>query len=177
MTDCHVCIAGALHDRGNIREVKVDIAVLNDQIGDRLDTGFQHIIRHCKALAHGERLIETDEQTLIRNNYEGINIFFQCLNAALSLSHFLLTLECERLGDNCDRQDPEFLSDLRNDGSRTGTGTAAHTCGNEDHVRTLECIADLIAVFLRGLSADFRTVACASALRQLCADLDSCRCF
>ena len=66
----------------------------------------------------------------------------------------------------------KLLRNLRNDRSRTGTGAAAHTCGNEDHIGTLECIADLVTVLLRRLSADLRSVSGAASLRQLCADLD-----
>lgn len=39
-----------------------------------------------------------------------------------SLVHLRLTLECERLGDNADRELAQLLGDIRNHWSRAGSG-------------------------------------------------------
>ena len=64
------------------------------------------------------------------------------------------------------------MGKVSNDGSCAGAGAAAHACGDEDHVRTLEHLCDGSAGFFRGLLAGVGLGACAHAARQLLTDLE-----
>ena len=58
--------------------------------------------------------------------------------------------------------------------SCTGTGSAAHTTGNEHHVRTLELPADISSrALLSRLLTYLRLRACAKSFGQLLTDLQS----
>ena len=50
----------------------------------------------------------------------------------------------ERLGDDADGQRAQVAGDLGDDGRRAGAGAAAHAGGDEDHVRVLEGLGDLL---------------------------------
>ena len=63
------------------------------------------------------------------------------------------------------------MGDLRHNGSRTGAGAAAHTGGDEDHLRALEGICNLILALLGRTLADLRVCTCAAALGELGAQL------
>jgi hypothetical protein len=72
---------------------------------------------------------------------------------------------------NRNGQDPELACAFGHDSGRTRAGAAAHTCGNERHVRSLERFGDHFAALVRSFATDFRVRARAEALCQLFADL------
>lgn len=88
----------------------------------------------------------------------------QFLDALERNLHAAAAFKRERLGDHGDGQDAHLLGQLRDHRSGAGTGTATHAGGDKNHVRALQCVHDALAVFQRGLTADFRIGACAQAL-------------
>ena len=95
----------------------------------------------------------------------------QFLDALERDLHAPATFEGERLGDHGDGQDAALLGQLRDHGRRTGAGAAAHARGDEDHVGAVERFQDALAIFQRGLAADFRIRARAQALGDIAAEL------
>ena len=85
--------------------------------------------------------------------------------------HAALSLKAERLCHYADSEDAHFLRDPCNDGSSSGSCAAAHTAGNEYHIRTLESLSDLISTLFRCLLTNLRIRTGAKALRQLLTDL------
>ena len=63
------------------------------------------------------------------------------------------------------------MRQLGNDGGCARAGAAAHTGGDEHHVRLLQGLADLVAALLGGLAADLGIGARALSAGQLFADL------
>ena len=167
-----MCIAGTLHDGGNVCKIQIDVAFLHDQVGNALDTGLENVIGQRKGLLHGQRLVNTNQKLFVGDHDQRIHILHQLINTTLSLCHFLLALEQEGLGNNRNGQNVHLLGDLCNHRSRTGTGTAAHACGDEYHIRTLQRICNLVLVFLSGTLSYIRLVAGTTAPGQLCTDLD-----
>jgi hypothetical protein len=87
------------------------------------------------------------------------------------------TLEGEGLGYDGNRQRSDFASDFGNDWSRTGSRSAAHACGDEDHVGTLEEFAKSVACFERSGSTTVGIRATSQAASDLGAELDFRRCI
>ncbi len=95
----------------------------------------------------------------------------QFLDALQRHLHATTAFEREWLGDHGHGQDAHFLGQLRHHRRGAGAGAAAHAGGDEDHVRTLQRVHDALAIFQRGLTADFRIRACAQALGDVGAEL------
>ena len=70
---------------------------------------------------------------------------------------------------------PGLLGDLGDDRRRAGAGAAAQAGGDEDHVRVLERLGDLLGVLLGRPRADRRVAAGTEAARDLVADPDLVR--
>ena len=85
MTDCHVGIAGTLHNGGNVCEVQIDVAFFYDQIGNALDTSLQHVICQCKGFPHGQGLVQTFQQLFVRDHDQGIHILPQFRDTSFCL--------------------------------------------------------------------------------------------
>ena len=64
------------------------------------------------------------------------------------------------------------MGQVRNDGSRTGAGAAAHTGGDKDHIGSLQNLGDGSAALLRGLLAHLGLGTGAHTAGELLADLD-----
>ena len=74
-----------------------------------------------------------------------------------------LAFEHERLGDDRHGQDAHLARDFGDDRAGAGAGAAAHAGGDEHHVRALERLGNLCALFIRSLTAGFRLGAGAEA--------------
>ena len=164
--------ACVLHDGGNVREVQVDEARNGDQLGNVLNCLTQNAVSDLECVLEGDLLLGYILQTLVRDDNEGVYVLVQLFDAAQRLLETLLALECERTGNNADRQDAHIFCDTCNNRSCTCTGTAAHAGGDKYHIGVSESRCDLILALLSSLAADFRICACALTLGQLLADLD-----
>ena len=88
-----------------------------------------------------------------------------------------LALELERARNDRDRQDPEALCDIGDDRRSARARPSAHSGGDEQHVGAFDYFSNPIAIFHRGIAADFRTRARAQSARQRSAELQlrACR--
>ena len=160
------------HDVGNVRKVEVDHTGNIDQFGDGLNTAAKNIVGdgeriHQRKLGFGcflESVVGDDEQ--------GVYIFTQTDDAGFCLIHSALAFKGEGLGDDSDRQNTELTCDLCDNGSCTCTGTAAHTCGDEDHVGTFDGADDLVTAVLGCMCTDIGVGTCALTLGDLVTDVD-----
>ncbi len=96
----------------------------------------------------------------------------------LGKRHALFAFEVERLGDNRHRQDTQLLSHFSHDRRCTGTGTAAHTCCDEDHVCPFQRRTQCFAIFFCRVTAHFRVRTRTQTFGNVITDLnglaDSC---
>ena len=111
-------------------------------------------------------------EPLVGNDDQGIHLGPKLLNAALGLLHPAASLEAEGLCHHAHGEDLQLLGQLRHNGSRTGARAAAHARGDEDHVRLLQGLGNLVPALLGGLAAHLRIRACALPMGQLLADLN-----
>ena len=108
----------------------------------------------------------TDElQALVGDDDQRVDVHHQGGNALLGLCHLALAFEGKGLRDDADGQDAEVMRGLGHDGGCTRAGAAAHTGGDENHLRTLQGVGDLILAFLGSALADLRVSTGAAALR------------
>ena len=75
----------------------------------------------------------------------------------------LATLELEGHGDDAHGEDARRLGDAGDDGSRAGTGAAAHARGDEHHVGAGESLLDGLPALLGRFLADLGVAARAEA--------------
>ena len=109
-------------------------------------------------------------QSVVRNDDQGVDVFRKFGNAFFRLLHSSLTFKAEGFGYDTDGQNAEFPCRFRNDGSRTGAGAAAHTGGNEDHVRTGHELFYAFDGFFRASFTDLGVGTCALTFGDLLAD-------
>ena len=93
--------------------------------------------------------LATRNRFLVRDDQQGVHHLLQLDDPRFSKPHAALTFKVERLGDHTDGKDAEFARSLRDDRCRASSGAAAHTGGNEHHVRAGQVIADLVDHLLR----------------------------
>ena len=91
----------------------------------------------------------------------------------LSKRHALLAFEIKWLSDDRNGQDTQILRHFRDHWRRTGTGTAAHTRRDKDHVRAIKRSAQRFTVFVCRITAHFRVRACTQTFGNTATDLDS----
>src|SRR4030042_1947191 len=81
--------------------------------------------------------------------------WLRALDASLGLVAPVLPLEGERTGDYADSEGSGLFSYIGQNRSSTCSGTAAHTCCNEDHVRIPNMFPHLLTAFLGSHGAHF----------------------
>ena len=163
--------AGVTHNGGHIGEVEVDQTGNNDQVGDALDALTQHIVGDQEGVLQRDALVGNVLQSFVRDDDQRVNTGGELGDTLLGLRHALLAFKGEGFGDNGDGEDAHILRDLCDDGSSAGTGAAAHTGSDKDHVGVLEDRGDLLAVLLSGSLTDLGLGAGALAAGRLLADL------
>jgi hypothetical protein len=164
--------AASVHDRANVGEVEIDEAGDRDQIRDALDALPQHVVRHPEGLHHGGALLHDLEQTVVRDDDERVDLFAQVLDAGLSLLRAPTTFEAERARDDSDGERAELVRDLADDRRSAGACAASLARGDEDHVRALESLLDLVPTLAGGLLADLRVRTRAETATRACADVE-----
>ena len=92
-------------------------------------------------------------------------------NTCKSIGHTCFCFKTERLCHNADGEDAHVLGNLGYDRCCTGTGTAAHTAGNEYHIRTFQGCCNFFCAFLSCLLPYFRLGSGAKTLGKLLTNL------
>ena len=174
MTDTDMSDTLVHHNGLNICKVKIDKTRNIDQVGNTLYCLLKNLICFLQCIRHRGTAVYDLKKFIIRDNNQSIDSCFQFFDTIERVAHTGLCLETERLCDNADRQDAHIFCDTCNNRSCTCTGTAAHTCGNEYHICTLESLCQLFLAFLSCFLTDLRLCACTKSLGQLLTNLHSC---
>src|SRR3954469_24214853 len=160
--------AGLVHDEADIREVEVDQPGDRDQIGDPLDALTQDVVGLAERLEDRGPPLDDLQKLLVGDRDQGVDLLAQAVNALLCLGHPLATLELEGLGDGADSEGADLLfGDLGDHWSGACTRAAALAAGDEDHVRALERVLDLVTRLGGRARADLGVGARAEPLRQV----------
>ena len=170
--NAHVGHARVLHDGGDVCKVQIDEAGILDQIGDRLHRLAEHVVGDLESIGKGDLLIGGKLQPLIGDDHQGVHPGSEFLDALLGLHHTAASLEVKGLGDHANGEDAHLLGDVGHDGGRAGTGAAAHTGGDEHHVRVLQGLGHSGTALLSGLAPHFGVAARALPAGELLTDLN-----
>ena len=165
------------HDCLHVRKVQIDDRRNVDQVCNSLNSLLKDLIRLPESIRERCSAIHDIQKAIIRNDDQRIYIRRNVLNAGHCLLHSGSCLEAERLCHNAYGEDSLLLCKLRNDRCRTGSGSAAHSAGNKNHVCTLQCSRDFFRALFCRLLADLRIGSCSKTSCQLCSDLEKLRCL
>src|SRR4029079_6699948 len=152
--------------------VEVDEPGHREQVGDALDALAEDVVGDAERLGHRRLLLDDLEKAVVLDHDQRVDAIAEILDPDLCLLRATPPFESERSGDDADGERLELTPELRDDRRSTGAGAAALAGGDEDHVRTLECLLQLVARLLRGGEADSRVGACAEPAGRLRADVD-----
>src|SRR5690606_10936681 len=144
------------HHGLHVGEVDVDHARTLGDVGDATHGAGQHVVGLGEGGQQAGVLAENGQQLLVGDGDQRVDMLGQRANAFIGDLHALATLEGERTGHHGDGQDAELTRHLGDDRRSTGTGTAAHAGGDEDHVGALQHFGDAFAILERGLTTDLR---------------------
>ena len=82
------------------REIEVDQARHDHQVGNAANPGIQHIVGHFEGVGEGCLFIRDPKQVLVRNNDQRIDEILKILDPFFCKAAALRPLEIERLGDD-----------------------------------------------------------------------------
>ena len=151
----------------DVGEVEIDQAFLDHQVGDAGDAGIEHLVGHGEGVGEGGLVVGDAEEVLVRDDDQRIDALLQLGDAGLGDAHAAQALELEGLGDDADGEDADLARGAGDDRRGAGAGAAAHAGGDEDHVRAVEMIGDLVDRLLGRGAADLRLRAGAETLGDL----------
>ena len=120
----------------------------------------------------GRLLVDDLEQPVVLDHDQRVDAVAKALDADLGLLRAASALEAERPGDDADGERLELTPELGDDRCCARARAAAFAGGDEDHVRALQRLLQLVARLLRCGEADRRVGARAEATRGLRADVD-----
>ncbi len=112
------------------------------------------------------------EQAVVLDDDERVDALAQRLDPALGLIRAQLALEAERSRDHAHRQGADLAADLGDHGRAAGTGATALACRDEDHVRALQRLLELVAALFGRGASHLRVGAGAETARRARADVD-----
>ena len=122
----------------------------------------RYLVCLLQCLRHGSSAVHDLQKLVVRDHDQSIHVLFQLLDTCKCIVH---TRFLPRNGTAWSQRQPSGYPSLLqcscHNRSCTGTGTAAHTTGNEYHVCTLDRFFDLLSALLGCLLADLRLCACA----------------
>ena len=132
----------------------------------------QDVVGHLEGISERGSVIRHPEQVLIRDDDQRIDEFLKLLDPRLSQAHAVGALEMKWLGDHTDRQNSRFAGDARDYRGAAGTGTAAHSGGDERHVGPVHRLEDFVERLFCGGASDIRPRAGAKASGDADPELD-----
>jgi hypothetical protein len=130
----------------------------------------QHVVGGPKRFIESNRIAQHLHQLVVRDDNQRINMLCQRVETFLG-DALAFALEGKRLGHHRYRQYAELLGDLGDNRGRAGTGTAAHACGQEQHVGAADHFRDTLAILQRGLPANLGIGAGTESFGDLAAQL------
>ena len=169
-TNAHVSVAGVLHNRGNVSKVEVDKTGNVDKLGYRLNSATENVVGYLECVYESDVGVLYLLESLVGDYDKRVNVLGELLDTCLCLRVSSASLEGEGLGNDTDGKYAHFSGCLCYNGSRTGTGTAAHTCGDKHHVCTLESRLNGFDGFLGTALTDLGVCACALSASDLISD-------
>src|SRR5699024_6630776 len=138
---------------------------------DALNCLLKDFIRLAQRLRHGCPAVNDLQKLVIGNDNKCIHCLLQILDSGKSIVHSGLRFETERFGNNAYRKDSHLLGSCCDHRRRAGSGTAAHSAGDEYHIRTFHDLFNVFYALLSGLLPNFRLCSRTKALRNLLTDL------
>ena len=129
--------SAAFHHRAYIGEIAVDDSRARHQVGDAAHAGRQDLVGGCKRLLHRSRVGRDAKQVLVVDDRQGVDDRLQLCHASVCDLATLFAFESERGCDDGDGENFQLLGDLGDHRSRARSCSAAHACGEKDHLRAL----------------------------------------
>ncbi len=170
--DAHQRGTGTLHHRLHVGEVEVDQTRGRDQVGDAGDTLQQHLVGRSERVEHADLAVGDRQQPVVGDDDERVDLVAQLVDAGLGRVGPPTALEAEGTGDHADRQGTQRTGDPGDDRRAAGARPPALAGGDEDHVRALEHLLDLLGVLLGRPAADLGVGAGAQPPGELAPDVE-----
>src|SRR5207302_1667104 len=117
-------------------------------------------------------LLDDLEQAVVLDQDQRVDFVAQLVDAAFCLVGALASFEGERTRNNADRERAELLPELSDDRRATRARAATFAGGDEDHVRALQRVFQLVATLQCCGQSDGGIRSRAEPARRLRADLD-----
>ena len=153
------------HQRAHVGKIEVDVARVDDQVGNCPNAVVQHFVGHLQRVGVGGVFVGNPEQVLVRDHDQGVDGRGEEVDAFLGLTHAHHAFECEGLSRDADSQDTALLEGFGDQRGCTGAGAAAHASGDEHHVDVTDLVEHVLQRFFRCRVAHHGVRACAQALR------------
>ena len=129
---------------------------------------FKHVVGAGKGLVLGDVVAQHFLQFFIEHHNQRVHIGLQLGQTCVGVGHAASAFPIKRLGHHAHGQDAHVFGHAGNHGGGSGTSTAAHACGNKQHVRAIYGFANVFYCHFCGFAAFFGFAACAqSAAAQL----------
>src|SRR6056297_2623289 len=172
LADAHQRRTGVGQHHLDVGEVGVDQAWRGDQPGYPRDTLEQDLVGHLEGVQHTGLVVGDGEQTIVRDDDQGVDLLLELLHAVVGLHRSASSLERERPCDHTDGERPGLPGDLGDDRRRPGARTAALAGGDEHHVGTAHHLLDLFVVGLGRGTTDLGITAGAEPAREIATDVE-----
>ena len=169
----HHRLAHLAHHRTHVREVEIDQARHNHQVGDRAHALLQHFVGELERFLEGGFRLGDQEQVLVGNDDQRVDMLLQLVDARFGRAHAARPFEQERLGYHAHGEHAALARRLGDDRGRTGAGAAAHARRDEHHVHPVERVLDILHGFLGCGLAHFGAGACAEPAGDIRTELDA----
>ena len=137
-----------------------------------MDTLQEDFVGHLEGVEHRGLVVRDRQQSVVRDDNEGVDLFLQGLDACIGLGRTTLTFESEGASDHTNGECAEALGNLCDNGSCTSAGAATLTGGDEHHVGTLERLFDFIDVCVGGGAADVGIGTSAETLGEITTNVE-----
>ena len=131
----------------------------------------ENFVSLAESLHHRDVLIAHLKQAVIRNDNQRVTHVAQSFDPLKSLLRPARPFEGKRTGHNTDGQRTLFLRNARDHRGGTRSGSTTFTCGNEDHIRTLQGGFNLVTMILSRLPTYLRVGASPQATGRFAADV------
>ena len=80
-----MAVPGVLHDGADVSEVEVDQTRNGNEVGNALDALAKRIVGNAERIERRSLLVDDLEQTVVRDNDEGVDLLGKQIAALLSL--------------------------------------------------------------------------------------------